>query len=283
MENPIIARLRKLLASTVRVLETFDTSDDALSLLNNLVLEYKNVSQQTRDFGEDKKIILNQLNFSINCLLGLVEAVRREQFDLPIKTHLENIRAGLDRVIVEILKHTKLADKEKPVETLQGNDWLLTLQNIRNKMIMEEVVSPLDDTSIGQDDLTIVQNLGTRAVDLLQDEPYGMITAPVIISQGRFDRAAKNIMANESYELQEFLKSYYAISNASVLGVQADVHSSSFVNEALRYVNEANHSKLDLCGQAQRVNSHFYYLLMPTKAMQNRSVAINQWAFQKKL
>lgn len=282
MEKPIIAKLQKLLTSTTRVLETLDKTEDPVSLLSELTQDYKDVAAQAKEYGaEDKKIILNQMKFSVNCLSGLVEAYRREQSDVPVKTHLENIRAGLDRVILEVQRYSK-PTVEKVVENLKGGDWLGTLQNIRNKMLTQEAEPIEPDTTLNPDDVRVVKNLGSKPVELLQDEPYGMITAPVLIAQGRFDRAAKTILAAESYELQEFLESYYAIENASVLGVLAEVHNTSFVNEALRFVNKHHGNALDLCGPCQRVNSHFYYLLMPRKAVQNRSVSVNQWTFQKK-
>jgi hypothetical protein len=282
MEKPIIAKLQKLLTSTTRVLETLEVSKDPASLLSELMQEYTNVAAQAKEYGaEDKKLILNQLKFSTNCLSGLIEAYRREQSDVPVKTHLENIRAGLARVITEIQRGIK-PTVDKVVENLKGTDWLCALQNIRTKMATQEVIPEEPNTTLNPDDVRVVQSLGSKPVEFLQDEPYGMITAPVLIAQGRFDRAAKTILASESYELQEFLESYYAIENAPVLGVLAEVHNTSFVNEALRFVNKHNGSSLDLCGPCQRVNSHFYYLLMPKKAMQNRSVSVNQWTFQKK-
>jgi hypothetical protein len=284
MEKPITSKLQKLLASTTRVLETFEATDDPATLLNTLMTEYRAVEAQAKEYGDtDKKMILNQIKFSLNCLNGLAEAYKRKQSDLPVKTHLDNIRLGLVKVINEVQRGSKPV-VEKMAENLKGADWMATLKNIRKQMVdVPDVAQSVPDTTLNATDVSIVQNLGSKPVDLLLDEPYGMITAPVLVSQGRFDRAAKVMLATEDITLQELLETYYAIENAPVLGVSAETHTPSFVNDALRFVNEHNKNKLDLCGPCQRVNAHFYYLLMPKKAVQNRNVSINQWTFQKKL
>lgn len=274
--------LNRLIADACAAQKSLDL-DHLLTLATSCKTTIKTAKSHLVDCRV-RRSVLQQLQFADRIVTGLVEAFRREQTGVQVKEHLENILVGLNRLQREMRKSSVPVAPAvpSPREDLRGSDWQSALQTIRNKLTdgVEPEQIKIPDT-LDPEDMRIINNLSSVEIEFLTDQPYGLITAPVFIVQGKVDMTAKSFLAKENYDFHDFMQEYFVIDNASILGVLASMHTSQFVNEALRYVNH-NHKKcLSLCGPAVRENDHFYYLLMPERAVVNRNAKVHQWIFQK--
>lgn len=274
--------LNKLIGDVCAAQKTLDL-DHLLTLATSCKTAIKTAKSHLVDCRV-RRSVLQQLQFADRIVSGLVEALRREQKGVQIKEHLENVLAGLTRLQREMLRSSVPVQQPAPGsrEDLRGSDWQAALQTIRIKLsdgVMQEQIK-IPDT-LDPEDMRIINNLSSVAIEFLTDQPYGLITAPVFIVQGRIDNTARSLLAKENYDYHDFMQEYFVIDNASILGVLASMHTTQFVNEALRYVNHHHKKRLSLCGPTVKEEDHFYYLLMPERAVLNRNANIHQWIFQK--
>lgn len=275
--------LNKLIANLQDTQKSLD-----LEHLSSLASDVKTVIKSAKSHLFDNRVrrsVLQQIQFADRIICGLVEAYRREQqTDIQAQEHLANVLVGLQRLQRELSRVSEPPPRviPSPQEDLRGSDWQAALQSIRTKLAngvsSEQITIP---ESLDPEDMRIINNLSSVSIEFLTDQPYGLITAPVFIVQGRIDNTARTLLAKDNYDFHDFMREYFVIDNASVLGVLSSVHNTQFVNEALRYVNQHHARHLSLCGPIVREGDHFYYLLLPERAVQNRNANVVQWIFQK--
>jgi hypothetical protein len=230
-----------------------------------------------------RKVALQQLQFSDRIISGIAEALRREQTGVQIEDHLANILVGLTRLKKELSSGTAApTPMPTPTEDLKGSDWMSALRQIRTRLedgvVQEQIKIP--DT-LDPRDMQLLNNINSVKIDFLDDQPYGLITAPILVVRGRVDNTARTLLAKENFDYYDFMREYFVIDNASCLGVLAEHHEPQFVKEALEYTNQHHARHLSLCGIPVREGNHFYYLLMPERVVRDNNAAIAQWIFQK--
>lgn len=119
----------------------------------------------------------------------------------------------------------------------------------------------------------------TSAKMLTDSEASGIIEAPVLVTQHKFDRRAFGLLEEEDYEISIVMRHYVFIRNARLLGVRKDIVKSynddpaEACNQMLTDI-EVNPLELVRIGNPI-LSSHWYCLVFPTSV--KSLVRIYKW------
>jgi len=283
--TPLAPRLRRLLEQIGNAIETLaDVTVDPIPVLSALVSNFDTARREVPTVTDPKlrRMAAGQLTFSVNQLNGLIEALRRQQLETPIKPILVNLHQGLERVLVE-LRGSGLPAPEKPkpdaTEQLQGADWQTALERIKNRLLNPDTELDDKETEDVAEDLSFLSDADKGTPNFLDDdENYGLIESPIFVLKGRVDSFAKAVLADNNYNVRAFLESYHMIGNASLFGIVKDMHNQTAINSALRGMGK----NLVVCSNGVEVGNHVYYVVAPATAAKDHHMVISNWGFHKK-